>query len=194
MGTHNKSKRLSPDSRRNSTYQAMQFQATEAVIQFKEVSKRPVRHNRRIECAALWHVLRLDGECVQVLDSYGRPDPDLVRPKTGDAVSRYEAGAAILAVPNLLPFSRSESTIMQKCNLGNGRDLSNYQFEYGIGDTTRGQLGLCERWHDWLWTDGSGRAQDRSIESQVLEIACARLSVALYDVVTSRHSELYDST
>jgi hypothetical protein len=182
-----------PDPERpRSTFQSVQFQATEALIQFKEVSKRPVRHNRRIERAALWHVLRLNRECVQVLDSYGRPD--LVRPKTGDVVSRYEAEAAIRTVPSLLPFSRSETTIMQKCNLGNGRDLSNYQFEYGIGDTTRGQLGLCERWHDWLWTDGSGRAQDRSIESQVMEIACARLSVALYDVITSRHSELYDST
>jgi hypothetical protein len=153
--------------------------------QFEEVSKRPVRHNRRIERAALWHILRLDRECVQVLDSYGRPDPDLVRPKTGDVVSRYETEAAILTVPNLLPFSRSESTTLQSCNLRNVRDLSNFQFEHGIGDTTRGQLELCERWHDWLWTDGLGRAQDRSIESKVLETACARLSVALFAVITT---------
>jgi hypothetical protein len=139
-----------------------------------------VRHNRRIERAALWHVLRLDSLCASVLDAYGHPDPRFVRPQTGSTESRYEAEAAIRTIPSLSPFTQSEEAVLSR-NL----DLQNFEFEHGIGDLTLGRLALRERWHEWLWIDGSGRAQERSTESQVLEMACGRLSVALYDVVTA---------
>jgi hypothetical protein len=168
-------------------YLRMQWNATGAAEKFTAVSKRPIRHNRTIERAALWHVLALDEDCAGIVEvkpwSRGvNRWSELVRPKTGIAKSRYEAEAAIRTVPHLLPFSREESEILHR-NLGDGHDLSNFLFEHGIGDMKLGQLALCERWHSWLWTEGSERAQSRSIESEILEMACTQLSVALGDVI-----------
>jgi hypothetical protein len=165
-------------------HSGMQLHAAGACGHFREVSKRPVRHNRGIERAALWHVLELDQQCMSVLDAYGQLDPDLVRPQTGSAESRYEAEAAIRTIPSLSPFTRPETAILSR-----SLNLRNFEFEHGIGDLTLGRLALRERWHEWLWDNGPERAQERSSESQVLELACGRLSVALYDVVATFHRE-----
>jgi hypothetical protein len=166
-----------------SVYLRMQWDATEAVTKFTEASKRPVRHNQRIERAALWHVLSLDEDCARILDPAGWPH--LVRPKTGVTRSRYEAEAAIRTIPELVPFTPQESDTLRY-----NQHLHNFQFEHGIGDVARGQLALCERWHEWLWTAGSSaRAQVRNPESKVLEVGCARLSVALGDVIATYQAE-----
>jgi hypothetical protein len=121
---------LLPDSARGiSAYLRIQWNATEAAGQFAAVSKRPVRHNRAIERAALWHTLALDKDCARILETNSWSQ--LVRPKTGIVRSRYEAEAAIRTIPSLLPFSSAESGILHR-NMGDGKDPKSFRFDYGI--------------------------------------------------------------
>lgn len=143
----------------------------------------PKRRDYRIERAALWHVLGLDQSCVSAIDGAGELDPN-IRPQTGRVEARYDAEAAIRAIPSLTPFTREETAIL----CGNMDSRDNSEFEHGIGDTAFGQLALCKRWHEWLWNPDSFTAQippayERSIESQILEVACRRLSDAFDDVL-----------
>jgi len=155
-----------------------------AAEQLMAVSKRPVRHNRKIERGALWHILSLDEDCTTILDQSSALG-ELVRPTTGPIESRYEAEAAMRTIPQLVPFVPQESKLLRASH-----NLDNFRFEHGIGDVARGQLALFERWHEWLWTmDGSQREQRRSPESKSLEIGCVQLSVALEDVIVTYQAE-----
>lgn len=149
-----------------------------AAKQLMAASKRPVRHNRKIERGALWHILSLDEDCTTILDPSSALS-ELVRPTTGSIESRYEAEAAMRTIPQLVPFAPQESKLLRTSH-----NLDNFRFEYGIGDVTLGQLALFEHWHDWLWVaDGSEPTQSRSPESRMLEASCSRLSIALDGII-----------
>jgi hypothetical protein len=165
-------------------YQRLQFNAGEAAAQLAQAAERPVRHNRRIERAALWHLLSVEGDCHRILDPAAWPA--LVRPKTGGASRRYDVESAIRTIPTAMPFTQQEGDTL-RANM----QFENFQFEHGIGDVACGQLALCERWHDWLWSDEGalGRVQSRSRESEVLEIGCARLSEAVRYVMGAYYAE-----
>jgi hypothetical protein len=146
----------------------------QVAMRLDEAWKRPVRHNRQIERAALWYTLHVAGDCDRLLDPNDRRP--YLRPTKGDATARYEAEAAIRTIPDTTPFTHQERQI-----LSGNMDRSNFQFEHGIGDSALGQLALVERWHDWLWTlpDRSARQATPSIDAEVLAVASDRLSGAL---------------
>jgi hypothetical protein len=170
---------LSSESRHGiSVYMRMQWNAAEATGHLASASKRPVRHNRRIERAALWYVLSLDDDCARIVDPIG-PWHKLVRPKTGEIESRYEAEAAIRTIPHLVPFSPWESKKLRA-----SQNLSNFQFEHYVGDIACEYSLLFERWHDWLWAaSSSDHVTTQSPESSELKLSCAQLSAALANVV-----------
>lgn len=162
------------------TYSRMRSVAYFAVGHLSEAWKRPVRHNRRIERAALWYALDIADDCERLLDPADRGR--YLRPTTGDAEARYDAEAAIRTIPNVLPFTSREREM-----LGANRDVrNNFQFEHGIGDAALGQLALAERWHDWLWTPPESPLERRASpgsDAEVLAMACTRLTIALGEVL-----------
>lgn len=157
------------------TYTRMQTHAGEVVRQLGYAWKRPVRHNRRIERAALWYTLHVARDCDRILDPAGTPD--YVQPVTGDALARYDTEAAIRTIPETLPLTRREREI-----LSGNQDRRNFEFEHGIGNVALGQLALVERWHEWLWTTPtttSARRASPNPTAELLIMGCARLANGL---------------
>ena|ERR1700677_871574 len=58
------------------TYMRMEIYAGSAANELVEAWKRPVRHNRSTELAALWHTLRVADDCSRILGAAGTPDID----------------------------------------------------------------------------------------------------------------------
>jgi hypothetical protein len=171
---------LHMESEQIGVYTRMQSTAAEASVHLRDAWKRPVRHNRRIERAALWYTLYVADDCDRLLDPNDRRQ--YLRPPIGEARDRYEAEAAIHTIPSVLPFTRREHQVLS----GNKDRRNNFQFEHGIGDTALGQIALVERWHDWLWTNPESTSERRASpgpDAQVFAIACARLSNALGEIM-----------
>lgn len=161
-------------------YTRMQTFAEQVVIQLGNAWKRPVRHNRRLERAALWYTLYVADDCNRLLDPNDRRQ--YLRPRTGEAKHRYEAEAAIRTIPDVLPFTRQERQALN----GNKDRRNNLEFEHGIGATALGQTALVERWHDWLWTSPDGGSERRASpgsDAEVFSVACVRLSNALGEIL-----------
>jgi hypothetical protein len=162
-----------------SVYMQAQGHAASLLRHLREAWKRPVRHNRQIERAALWYVLDIADDCERLLDP--ATNGEYLRPNHGDATARYDAEAAIRTIPSISPFTKGE-----RGSLDGNQDWSNYQFEHGIGDVALGQLALVERWHEWLWTPPDSPTERRaspSPDAELLEAACSRLSLGLIAVM-----------
>jgi hypothetical protein len=163
------------------TYISVQGFAYFTAAHLRDVWKRPVRHNRHIERAALWYALDVGNACERLLDPGN--EGQYLRPSNGDATARYDAEAAIRTIPSILPFIERERRVLSE-NKDRG---NNFQFEHGIGDVTLGQLALVERWHDWLWTPPDSSSERRASpgsDAEILAVACTRLTNALGDVLS----------
>jgi hypothetical protein len=190
FGSMRDNERYLPDSTEAmNVYGRMQAHAAFTIETLRDGRKRPARHNRRIERAALWNAISLDKDCAHILDPNNQWRSDwsqLVRPRTGSKQARYDAEAAIRTIPTLVPFIEGERRILH-----HSLDISNIEFENGIGDVSCGRGELCERWHEWLWTSSaeSPQKQHPSSESEVLEMGCSRLVTSLTVVMTEYFTE-----
>jgi hypothetical protein len=148
-----------------------------------EAWKRPVRHNRAIERAALWYALDVSNGCASLVNATESSEQHgYIRPGKGDVVTRYDAEAAIRMIPEIMPFTNDEQWALRR----NRDRRNNFQFEHGIGNTALSQLALAERWHDWLWTppaNPSERQASPGSDAGVLAVACSRLTVALGEIL-----------
>lgn len=158
------------------TYSRMQDAASMVVEQLSAAWKRPVRHNKQIERAALWHALDIIGDCDDLLSSAGHSA--YAGPTTGGPTDRYIAEAAIRTLPVGFPLTQRERDILSR-----NKDLrNNLEFEHGIGDTALGQLALLERWHDWLWTVPIGPSEGKAspnADAELFAVGCANLACSL---------------
>lgn len=144
--------------------------------------KRPKRHNRKIERAALFWSLQLDDECVTIANRHIA----LPRPDTADVATRYEVQAGIRTVRAILPFTSRERATMP----GRTEIWRNPEFE--ADDPSMGlplpDHRLVERWHQWLWMDENGKPQTSVTalgQSAILAEASGRLSEAVLEVAES---------
>jgi hypothetical protein len=140
--------------------------------------QRPFRHNKVIERAALWNVIRVEGWCDTML--HQAPYQHLMRPKASDAATRYEFEAAIRTIPELLPFQPNERKALHRAS------TRKYDSEFGIEDVEDGVPGigrlypeLTNRWHRWIWSPEPHRASQPdtpSLESEIMAQACTHLA------------------
>ncbi|HSZ12646.1 MAG TPA: hypothetical protein VK790_01255 [Solirubrobacteraceae bacterium] len=154
----------------------MAFYACGAAEFLDESWKRPKRHNRRIERAALWHTVALDEDCGKALDLRRSV---LLLPGATDTRTRYELQAGIRTVTAIVPFTITERIALRGEELATGNTL--FHDESAVQDAT-----LFERWHEWLWMDGHGVPQTSTEAlgaSAVLGEACGRLTNALFDLL-----------
>ncbi len=149
--------------------------ATGTAEHLREAWKRPVRHNRRIERAALWYALNVDRSYAELL---AVPSPlALLRDLLPEAEveERYEVEAATHAVHRHLPFTRQERYALQQA-----QSMSNFQFETE-GITAR-EPALVEQWHRWVWED-ERRVPQTGVEalgaSAIVAEGCFRLNQQL---------------
>jgi hypothetical protein len=161
---------LAPDV--YSFYSRASFFASGATHFLDESRRRPKRHNRRIERAALWHTVLLDEDCGKALEPHRA---SLLLPPSTDTETRYELQAGIRTVHAMLPFTPLERRTLrdEQAETGNTR----FDDEKTIRATV-----LFERWHEWLWMD-EHQAQATSADtlgaSAVLAEGCLRLSHVL---------------
>ena len=134
--------------------------------------QRPVRHNRKIERAALFHVLELDLDCMGALES---PLAEMLLPPGVTARQRYELSAGALIVREVLPFADDQR---EKLRIPNMR----HDWEFESDRLMARQPRLTERWHEWLWADAHGNPQ-RDVgqlgASAVLAEGCRRLATVV---------------
>ncbi len=152
-------------------YARTQLEAASASRLLREAGKRPKRHNKGIERAALRSALDLERDCRKALAPAGA---SLLLPPATDAETRYELQAGIRAVHATLPFTLAERDALRPADASTNPRFEDKQ---AIAETT-----LVERWHEWLWMDADGRPQT-SVEalgaSAILAEGCARLSHVL---------------
>jgi hypothetical protein len=122
-------------------YIRMAFDAQQVASHLERARKRPVRHNLSIERTALWHTLRLDQDCMRILDPTDRIH--LLRPQSDDAKVRYEIEAAIRTIPEVLPFTTHERETLRA-----SKSYNSLRREEVIAE----QPALAAQWHKWLWT------------------------------------------
>lgn len=167
----------SPEERdRKNAVMRLHFDAAQASVSLVESWKRPKRHNRTIERAALFNALLLDEDCRAALR-----DGSYIPPaEVASAETRYEVQATIRTVHNTLPFSISERYHLTPAT----RD--DMMRNYGFHDAAAVDQQLLERWHDWLWMDERGVPQN-SVEalgaSAVLGVACQHLTASVREVM-----------
>jgi hypothetical protein len=126
-------------------YEGIRFEAQATAYHMAQCWRRPVRHNREIERAALWNALQLEMLCRDVVSG------ELPPPDGATVGSRYEIQAAARTIIAVLPFTDEE-----RDRLHQQRIPSNLMFE----DTSNlAHPELFERWHQWLWLDDHGATQ-----------------------------------
>lgn len=151
-------------------YTRMSFFAAGAAEFLNESWKRPKRHNKRIERAALWHTILLDQDCGEALEP--AREVLLLLPPPTDVETRYELQAGIRTVHATLPFSVTERYALQREEL----EIGNTHFD--DNDAIR-ESALFERWHEWLWMDRHEVPQTSTEAlgaSAMLAEGCARIS------------------
>lgn len=157
--------------------------ATGTVQELRAAWKRPKRHNRRIERAALWHVLDLSTSCAEVLgDSRAWSLLCELEPKA-NASERYEVQAAIHTVQRNLPFTPEERNALSH------KRLPIQTMEDAFFETERianSEPALVEQWHRWVWED-EHHVPRTSLEalgaSAILAEGCFRLNQSLPKVL-----------
>lgn len=159
-------------------YERMWMGASQTVRHLNEAFKRPVRHNDRIERAALWCSLMLDKECARALRVSHR---EYLGPGGVGAVTRYELEGAIHVVHASLAFEDAEREMLRATNM-----LGDYEF--ASDDLWHREPALLDRWHGWLWLDGThGRnaITDDHGSASVLAEGCNRLARVLPAIISS---------
>jgi hypothetical protein len=134
-----------------------------------------VRHNLKIERAALWYAVRLAVDCATVASA------DEVGELVGSPPARYDTKAAVQTIPTLMPFASHERDALARETREN-KPFYNFEWEYAITHSVVDGSALFDRWHDWLWTPDR---QSRDPNPVALELAegCKRLSIALNEVI-----------
>lgn len=158
-------------------YQSLRATAGFTIQHLTEAWQRPVRHDRRIERAALWSALGVTTNCGEIISADGWFEH--VRRATGDATARYDVETAIRTLPTILPYTASERALLNRNKKTTPRNL---QFYHGIGDTALGQDDLLERWYEWIWSPPeipSSRRASPSPAAEVLVAGCNSLAGAL---------------
>jgi hypothetical protein len=152
-------------------YSRTQFEAGRTARALYEAGKRPKRHNKGIERAALRFALDLEIDCRKALEP---AHASLLLPPAADAETRYELQAGIRVVHAILPFTLAERDALRPADV-----MANPRFE---DKQAIAEPSLVERWHEWLWMDPRGEPQT-SVEalgaSAILAEGCARLSHVL---------------
>jgi hypothetical protein len=141
-----------------------------------EAWKRPKRHNRRVERAALWYALELGENCAEVAAT---PEAwSLLRDLSpeADVEERYEVQAAVHAIRHNLPFTPQEREALNETR----SVRSDFLFESDrIGAR---EPALVEEWHRWVWANERQRPRTRKEAlgaSAILAEGCSRLTQSL---------------
>ena len=148
--------------------------ARSAYSHLQQAWERPVRHNLRIERAALWHSLITDLYCQQMLHSseFGG-----LLDRYSNPVDAYELTAGALAISHTLPFTDSEK---EKIRSTPAEMIKVFEFRHD--STAQRAPGLFSEWHGWLWTtEVEGRRAPSnmpSLPASMLAEACLRVSLA----------------
>lgn len=157
-------------------FSRMQSDATQADRHLREAWRRPVRHNKALERAALWHAVALSQDCVEMLDS---PQVVTLSPKCG-VQTRYEIQAGMRTARDVLPFTPLEIAAFRPTEM-----IRNFRFE-SLDAEPAPPKHLLDRWHEWVWLDERGVSQRRVEalgESAILAEACSRLSDGLAEIL-----------
>lgn len=162
-------------------YAMMGFHASGAGKMLTQGWKRPKRHNKRIERAALWHSIGLGQLCTKALHpSY----VSLLSPPLTDTETKYELEAGIRTVNAVLPFTSLERDALR-------REQRERNTRFDDENAIR-EVALFERWHEWLWIGERGEPQT-SVEalgaSAILAEGCGRLSDVVAVIVDEEVSK-----
>jgi hypothetical protein len=155
------------------SYQVMSLTAGAAAVHMHQSWRRPVRHNRQIERAALWNCLRLDLGCAAIIrHGLGASDGLGLEP-----IDRYQLHAAAYIVHHNLPYGEEE-----RAELLPGDSLGQFEFPDEPRPGGR-EITLVERWHGWLWEQPEPSGKTPAVPSAVgvmVAEACSRIADALH--------------
>jgi hypothetical protein len=157
----------------------------EAVERMQEAWRRPVRHNRKIERAALTSTVRIERYCRHLLmGDMG----SFLTPPLPDPAKRYDIESAIRTIPSVIPFTRYECESIRDTKWDEAGFYAGVDDDPGI---TRPEL--LTRWHEWLWTpkaDSGQRTDEPNPEAQALAASYARLSEGMLGALAIWRAEL----
>lgn len=158
---------------RNSFYQQLEMCAGRAAEYLHEAWQRPVRHNRRIERAALFYTMIVDEQ--REVAFWPINPPDLLLPEGADTETHYELQAGLRTVEHQLPFRPEQRRALLAPDV-----IREYEFESGAIEK-REPLAVAT-WHQWLWTtrrEGRRTIAEPSAAASVLHEGCTRLAGSL---------------
>lgn len=153
-------------------YGLTQMLASGAANRLHQAWQRPVRHNLRIERAALWYTLMADRNHEEIRADIEQRS--MTTSRAGDITSNYELLAGILTVRYILPFSLPDL----------GRLLVPYKdavddFEFRTAMVCERAPEQVARWHDWLWTARQQQPASPSMPASVLAEGCERVAASI---------------
>ena len=154
----------------------MHTSAAGAASNLWQAWERPIRHNRRIERAALWNTLILQQDCDIAVTS---PRPSIMLPLRVDVKLRYELQAAIHVARANFPFDAAERDALCSHDILGDPEFSN-------GEAVSREPALFEEWHKWLWlgTEGEPQVNTQALgASAILAEACTRLAEVIPQVL-----------
>src|ERR1700757_2867070 len=93
----------------------LNWQSGKAAKEMREVWRRPVRHNRRLQQLALADTVGIGTTC-RILLRLHEPGP-FITPPLPDPAKRYDIEAAIRTIPNLIPFTEQECGVIGRTRL-----------------------------------------------------------------------------
>jgi hypothetical protein len=145
--------------RRSLDVSLLRYAAQSTVRYLSESWKRPVRHNRKLECLALWHTAHLELFSTEALAANPSAPLAGLGPEPVEDEVRYEIEAALRSVAPNVPFTHYEAGY-----------LATPTWAESDAETAtivaQRNPELTSRWHGWLWEDQQAR---------VLAIAATRL-------------------
>jgi hypothetical protein len=166
--------------------------AGQTVAHLEEAWERPVRHNLKIERAALWwaHIT-----IEQIADVFSRPDQLwMLNPQGVDAPTRYDLQASLRTIPTVMPpdgLGWNHKQLVGRVSetpLGLQREMDlEFEFKGERGERARKRApDVFREWHEWLWTRDTRGRRTRAEPSQqaaVLAEGCTRLALSLNTII-----------
>lgn len=161
-------------------YDRAELCAANTVSSLEAAWEWPVRHNLKIERAALWWAHLTVMRIYDVDEELWSPYPQDV-----DAATRYDFQASLSTIPTLLPHKGQD---LHRKLLGPRYQIEReHEFR---GDFTEHAYqrapAVFDEWHKWLWTSSTGEGRthaEPSPDALVLAEGCTRLAVSLNTII-----------
>jgi hypothetical protein len=147
--------------------------AARVVEKLDQAWQRPVRHNARIERAALFYALIVDQQREEAFQPIN--PPELLLPADIDTDTHYGLQAGLRTVEHQLPFTPPQRRALLAPDV-----IREYEFASEAVER-RSPLAVAT-WHQWLWTtrrEGRRTIAEPSAASSVLYEGCTRLAQSL---------------